>query len=89
MCAKIHGKRGEETPCDECTPPLLPENADAVTIWSIVQDQVILAPMGGPVAVNQLAIHEAMALYGVQDKRDCFKKVLLLSREFIGESNGN
>ena len=65
MCAKIHGKRGEETPCDECTPPLLPENADAVVIWSIVQDQVILAPMGGPVAVNQLAIHEAMALYGV------------------------
>jgi len=42
-----------------------------------------MGEMGGPVAVNQLAIHAAMELYGVEFKQDCFDKVVRLSRYFI------
>jgi len=32
----------------------------------------------GPVDINQLAVHAAMILYGVEDQRRCFEKVLLV-----------
>jgi hypothetical protein len=34
----------------------------------------------GPVALNQLAVHEAMRLYGVAHPVDCFEKVVQVSR---------
>lgn len=33
----------------------------------------------GPISINQLAIHEAMKLYEIKDRKDCFHKVLFLS----------
>jgi hypothetical protein len=47
-----------------------------------VQDQYIVG-MGGAVAVNQMAIHAAMDLYEIQDKRTCFEKVVMVSREVL------
>jgi hypothetical protein len=65
-------------------PPLLPENEDAEKVYLTVRDQYIMAPMGGPVSINQLAIHEAIRLYGVEYPQDCFEKVVMLGRHFIG-----
>jgi len=65
----------------------MPENADAERIFNIVQDQLIFAGMGGPVSINQMAIHAAMDLYGIADKQICFEKVLLVSRAVIKEQS--
>jgi len=61
----------------------MPGNEDAEKIYLIVQDQLILSGMGGPVAINQLAIHAAMDLHEIADRQDCFAKVVMLGRHFI------
>jgi hypothetical protein len=60
----------------------LPENEEAERIYMTVQDQYIVG-MGGAVALNQMAIHKAMELYEIQDKRTCFEKVVLVGREVL------
>ena len=45
-----------------------------------------MSGMGGPVAINQMAIHAAMDLYEVEFKQDCFEKVIAACRELIDES---
>ena len=55
-------------------------------IYLLVRDQYIMAPMGGPVAINQLAIHEAMRMHGIDDV-ECFEKVVRLSRKLIADQN--
>jgi hypothetical protein len=42
-----------------------------------------MSGMGGPVAINQVAVHAAMELYQVNDPLDCFEKVVRLSGYFI------
>ena len=61
------------------------ENEDAEKIYFMVRDQVIINPIGGVVAINQLAIHAAMDLYEVFDKKDCFEKVIKLGQYFISK----
>jgi len=53
-------------------------------IYNLCQDQFIMG-FNGPVAINHEAVHRAMDLYEVAEKRDCFEKVLLLARHFIAE----
>ena len=65
----------------------MPENEDAEMIWLMVHDQFLLGGMGGPVAINQIAIHEAMRLYDVGDPADCFEKVVAVSRQVISDMN--
>jgi hypothetical protein len=68
----------------------LPENEDALNIFFVVQTQFIIG-MSGPVDINHMAIHAAMDIYGVRDRRDCFEKVRRLARWWIGkigEKNG-
>jgi hypothetical protein len=43
--------------------------------------------MGGAVALNQIAIHEAMRLYHIEEKEDTFEKVVMLGRHFIKKMN--
>lgn len=47
-----------------------------------VQDQYIVG-MGGAVAVNQMAIHAAMELYQIEDRRTCFEKVVMVCRKIL------
>lgn len=61
---------------------LIEENQDATRIYFLVQNQLIMGPTG-PVDINQLAIHEAMKLYRIKDRKECFEKVLKLSAYFI------
>jgi len=56
-------------------------------VYALVQDQYIVGT-GGPVALNQMAVHSAMDLISVDFKEDCFRKVVLLGRHFIKKMRG-
>ena len=45
--------------------------------------------MGGPVAINQVAVHSAMKLYEIEQEYqvDTFEKVIRLGRHFINKMN--
>lgn len=58
------------------------ENVDAVHIFLICRNQLIVS-MTGPVDINQLAVHEAMRLYEIEDRALCFEKVIALAGHFI------
>jgi hypothetical protein len=58
------------------------ENEDAIRIFFLVRYQLIMG-MNGPVDVNHLAIYEAMKLYRIKNRRECFEKVLILARWWI------
>jgi hypothetical protein len=73
--------------CKICLPDCLPENQDAEKIYLIVRDQYIMSSMGGPVAINQMAIHRAMDLYDIEFRQDCFEKVVNVGRKFLQEYN--
>jgi hypothetical protein len=60
----------------------LPENADAMEVYSLVQDQFIVGT-GGPIALNQMTVHSAMELLAIEFREDCFRKVIGLGRHFI------
>jgi len=64
----------------------LPENEDAERIYLLVQDQIIMG-MGGAVALNQMAIHEAMRLYDIANPQDTFEKVVAVGRHMIARQN--
>lgn len=40
--------------------------------------------VNGPVDINHQAIHEAMRLYRIKNRRRCFEKVIALSKWWIG-----
>lgn len=58
------------------------ENVDAAQIYVICRNQLIMS-MNGPIDINHLAIHEAMRLYGVENRRECFEKVVKVSDYFL------
>ena len=37
----------------------------------------------GPIDINHQAIHEAMRLYEITNKQQCFEKVLLMSNKWL------
>jgi len=80
-------KPPEQPPCKTCYIGPLPENADAIKIFFVVQDQYIMG-MNGPVSINQNAIHNAMSLYDVKNKKECFEKVRILGRWWINRDRG-
>ena len=86
QCREMHGGRTPPTtpPCETCRVDLNEENQDAVNIFYLVQSQFIMG-MNGPIAINQLAIHAAMDLYDIPNRRECFQKVIRLSRWYIDE----
>jgi len=60
----------------------MPRNVDALRIFMVVRDQLIIS-VNGPVSLNHVAIHEAMNLYKVKNKRRCFEKILHLGNWWI------
>lgn len=42
---------------------------------------------GGPIAINQMAIHAAMDLFQIDNREECFDKVLNVYRTIIKEEN--
>ncbi len=84
-CKFLKGEKWDEEDCIKCLPMLIDENQDAARIYFLVQNQLIMGSTG-PVDINQLAIHEAMKLYRIKDRKECFEKVLILSAYFIEKS---
>lgn len=41
--------------------------------------------MAGVVDINHLAVHEVMKLYRIENRKECFEKVLRLAAHFIEE----
>lgn len=62
----------------------MPENEDAEKIFTIVSDQYIMG-QAGPIALNQMAIHEAMKLYEIENKIDTFEKIVDVGRYFVNK----
>ena len=72
----------EQPPCATCRVDPVDENKEAINIFFMVRDQYIMTE-GGPIAINHLAIHEAMRLLEIQDKLKCFTKVCRLANWWI------
>ena len=89
-CKQLHGERvpPEEPPCDTCRPKYFAENADAIKIFFLIRNQLII---GNEIAIdiNHQAIHEAMKLYEVENRKACFEKVLTLCASRIERLNEN
>jgi hypothetical protein len=83
-CREIYARRNppQDPPCEICRELPEQENEDAERIFFLVRDQFIMG-MNGPISISHEAIHEAMRLYRIKNRRDCFEKVLILSRWWI------
>jgi len=76
-CKELKALYSKEPDCAECMPEIMPENADAIRIWGLVKDQVITAGMDGTViALNHLALWEAIDRFKIELPLNCFQKVL-------------
>lgn len=82
MCKELRGEAWTDEKCAECLPMLFDENEEAARIYLLVYNQFIMGPQG-PIAINQIAVHEAMKLYRIKERQQCFEKVLSLSAYFI------
>ena len=84
-CRESYGERipFEEPPCETCKPVFLEENANAINIFFLVRAQLIINADGYPIDIIHQAIHEAMRLYEIKNKKECFEKVLKMSRIWI------
>jgi len=65
---------------------ILPENADACKVFNVIQNQLIMG-FNGPVDINQLAVHEAMRIFRIKGKEQCFEKVLRLGNWWMARLN--
>ena len=84
MCKKLKGPRWDESKCAGCLADLYPENRDAVKIYMLCFKQMIYAGMNGtPVDIKHSAVHEAMRLFKVENRAECFVKVLKCADHMI------
>lgn len=82
VCEHFADKKNRPTPCQECLPELMPENYEAWHIYTIISGQLIMG-QAGPIDIDHNALHRAMDLYGVEDKRDCFERVCTVARHML------
>ena len=76
---KIRKKAGP--PCATCLPKMYEDNTEALDIYKVCSSQLIIAPMGGAVGMDIMAIKTAMDIYEVEDQKKCLQKVLLVFNE--------
>ena len=81
-CELLKETANKPTECQECLPELMPENIEAWRIYSVISGQLIMGA-SGPMDINQNALHKAMELYEVENKRDCFERVCTLARHML------
>jgi hypothetical protein len=76
----------QDPPCETCRPVTLEENEEAISLYSVVQNQWIMGP-GGPVDINHVAVWEAIDRCGAQDGSRTFRKILALSKWMLARIN--
>ena len=72
----------EQPPCDTCRPAYFEENADAIKIFFLIRNQLIMGSEM-PIDISHHAIHEAMKLYEIKNRKECFEKVLAMGTWWI------
>ena len=88
-CKAVQAFYNKPRDCNECwfvvyMPVLMPENHDAVKVWGIVQGQRIIAGMTGvTVDINHLAVWKTIDEYEIENRIDCFEKVLKVAKEMF------
>ena len=63
-------------------PEPFPENRAAAEVFFLCRYQYKITPAGEALDLDFNAVEIAMRRLGVQDKRDCFLKVVALGRRF-------
>lgn len=83
-CETMYKKRTppELPPCGTCLIKPMTRNVDAIRIFMVVRDQLIISA-NGPVGLNHVAVHQAMELYNIKNRKDCFERVLNLGYWWI------
>jgi hypothetical protein len=76
----LSSKKGKEPPCEKCKPELIKENEEALKIYVICQNQVLMSGFGDIVDLNYNALEFIMSLYNVKNKRECFEKIIKIFR---------
>lgn len=85
-CKAIWEKKKLPPPCMDCIPFLNENNEEAVSVYTMVANQVITAGMGTVIDIDFKAIDFIMNLYDVKNRKVCFEKVVMLFRHFLEES---
>jgi hypothetical protein len=75
-------------PCDEnkCERPLIfPDNLEAMSVWNLCQNQLIISGMGDVIGVRIEAVKAAMEIQGIdeEEKQGCLEKILAYSAELF------
>lgn len=65
---------GEDPPCEECEPAILPENALPFRVFCMVCDQHIMG-QNGPMALNMQPVFRVLDEIGVKDKLNVMAKI--------------
>ena len=72
-------KRKEALDCSKCLPEVMPENEDAVEVYSRVHGQAIYVGMDAvAVDLDFNAVKFIMDLTGVEKQLDCFNRVCMM-----------
>ncbi len=90
-CINAYKVEGREAPCERCRKQPTAKNQEAVDTYLKVQNQVIVAGMGDVIALNYASLEFVMNLFGVNNRRECFEKVLIIFNEIRSiakENNG-
>ena len=74
-CKNSFRVEGKEAPCDTCYPVTLPQNQEAVRVYSLVSHQVRTAGMGEIISLDYNAVAWIMDLLNVRNKLDCLERV--------------
>ena len=87
-CKTIYSTKDppQEPPCGDCRPELLPGNEDAVNVYLLTRNQVVMIGMETVADISIPAVKIMMDLLEVMDQRDCMMKVRHLFHEFKPQS---
>jgi len=73
----LYEERDMEPPCERCYVELDEENKEVMDLYLKVRNQVRLSPMGDIIGLDYNALNFIMDIYGIENKRDMFEKMLV------------
>lgn len=85
----MYANRNQEPPCEECLPPLLPDNEDVYRVYSLSANQLILSGMGDPLDINIPAVIQIIEFLGIERKRYVLDRVVKVVRSWLKEYRMN
>jgi hypothetical protein len=88
ICERLYAERTPPgtPPCESCRVELREENAEAAMVYMSTRRQIITMFNGEydkEIDLNYVALISVMDLFGVKNKRECFKKVVHTYHHFL------